>query len=76
MNEPVRGAETLALKSNEKPSLLGVACGLSAALCWALGFVATRHGLKIGFTPVDLLMHRFVWSGLAFLPLDHSRRPR
>ncbi|MGF6307494.1 drug/metabolite transporter (DMT)-like permease [Bradyrhizobium sp. i1.8.4] len=49
--------------------LLGVGCGLGAALCWALGFVATRHGLKVGFTPVDLLMHRFLWSGIAFLPL-------
>ncbi|MFO1109250.1 MAG: DMT family transporter [Bradyrhizobium sp.] len=54
---------------NTKAALLGVACGLAAALCWALGFVATRHGLKIGFTPVDLLTHRFVWSGIAFLPL-------
>lgn len=46
-----------------------MACGAGAALCWALGFVATRHGLKIGFTPPDLLMHRFLWSGIAFLPL-------
>ena len=30
--------------------------------------MATRHGLKVGFTPADLLMHRFLWSGLAFLP--------
>ena len=51
------------------PALLGMACGAGAALCWALGFVATRHGLKIGFTPPDLLMHRFLWSGIAFLPL-------
>ncbi|WP_249137629.1 DMT family transporter [Bradyrhizobium tropiciagri] len=49
--------------------LLGVACGLGAALCWALGFVATRHGLKVGFTPIDLLMHRFLWSGIVFIPL-------
>ncbi len=46
-----------------------MACGAGAALCWALGFVATRHGLKAGFTPPDLLMHRFLWSGIAFLPL-------
>ena len=31
--------------------------------------MATRHGLKIGFTPPDLLMHRFLWSGIVFLPL-------
>ena len=69
MNEPTSGAEALAQKSDATtPGLFGVACGLGAALCWALGFVATRHGLKVGFTPADLLMHRFVWSGLAFLP--------
>jgi drug/metabolite transporter (DMT)-like permease len=69
MDEPAGGAEALAKKSDTTPGLLGVACGLGAALFWALGFVATRHGLKAGFTPVDLLMHRFFWSGLAFLPL-------
>ena len=70
MNEPTRGgADALVQKSDATPALLGVACGLGAALCWALGFVATRHGLKVGFTPADLLMHRFLWSGLAFLPL-------
>ena len=69
MNEPTGGAELPAKKSDAKPALLGVACGVGAALCWALGFVATRHGLKIGFTPPDLLMHRFLWSGIVFLPL-------
>src|ERR1700712_1339658 len=69
MNEPTSGADASPRKSDAKPALLGVACGLGAALCWALGFVATRHGLKLGFTPADLLMHRFLWSGLAFLPL-------
>src|SRR3954468_9600536 len=69
MNEPNRGAESPTQKSDAKPALLGIACGAGAALFWALGFVATRHGLKLGFTPPDLLMHRFVWSGIAFLPL-------
>jgi drug/metabolite transporter (DMT)-like permease len=69
MNQPSRGADALAQKSDAAPALRGVACGLGAALFWALGFVATRHGLKVGFTPADLLMHRFLWSGLAFLPL-------
>ena len=68
MNEPIGGAEALAQKSDATSGLLGVACGLGAALFWALGFVATRHGLKVGFTPADLLMHRFLWSGLVFLP--------
>ncbi|HVQ70995.1 MAG TPA: DMT family transporter [Bradyrhizobium sp.] len=69
MNEPAGGAESPTRNSQAKPALLGVACGVGAALCWALGFVATRHGLKIGFTPPDLLMHRFLWSGIVFLPL-------
>ena len=69
MTEPAGGAESPTRNSQAKPALLGVACGVGAALCWALGFVATRHGLKIGFTPPDLLMHRFLWSGIAFLPL-------
>src|SRR6187455_484145 len=69
MNEPSGGAESPTRNSQAKPALLGVACGAGAALCWALGFVATRHGLKLGFTPSDLLMHRFLWSGIVFLPL-------
>ena len=69
MNEPTSGAGALAQKSAATPGLFGIACGLGAALFWALGFVATRHGLKVGFTPADLLIHRFLWSGLVFLPL-------
>jgi drug/metabolite transporter (DMT)-like permease len=69
MNEPSDGTEASPRKPDAKPALLGVACGVGAALFWALGFVATRHGLKVGFTPPDLLMHRFVWSGIAFLPI-------
>ena len=55
MNGPTSGAGALAQKSAATPGLFGVACGLGAALFWALGFVATRHGLKVGFTPADLL---------------------
>jgi drug/metabolite transporter (DMT)-like permease len=69
MHEPTSRTEALIRETGSKPILLGVACGLGAALFWALGFVATRHGLKVGFTPADLLMHRFLWSGLGFLPL-------
>ncbi|MDH2386545.1 DMT family transporter [Bradyrhizobium sp. CER78] len=68
MSEHTAGAKAAALPDT-KAILLGVATGLGAALCWALGFVATRHGLKVGFTPVDLLMHRFLWSGIVFTPL-------
>jgi drug/metabolite transporter (DMT)-like permease len=69
MDQRTSGADALTHKNDAAPALIGVVCGLSAALFWALGFAATRHGLKAGFTPVDLLMHRYVWSGIAFLPL-------
>jgi drug/metabolite transporter (DMT)-like permease len=52
-----------------RSTLLGVACGVGAALCWASGFVVIRHGINIGFTPADLTFHRCFWSGLVLLPL-------
>jgi drug/metabolite transporter (DMT)-like permease len=69
MDQRTSGADALTHTKDAAPALVGVVCGLSAALFWALGFAATRHGLKSGFTPVDLLVHRYVWSGIAFLPL-------
>ena len=68
MTEPSGGATFPAKKAEANKAFLGVACGVGAALAWALGFVATRHGLKAGLLPADLLMHRFLWSGLAFVP--------
>jgi drug/metabolite transporter (DMT)-like permease len=53
----------------EPPIIVGIACGAGAALFWAAGFVAGRHGIAIGFSPADLAFHRFVWAGLVFLPL-------
>lgn len=47
---------------------LGVACGVGAAVFWAAGFVAARHGIDIGFTPADITFHRCFWAGLLFLP--------
>lgn len=47
---------------------LGVLCGAGAALCWALGFVAARHGVNVGLSPLVLALHRYVWPGLALLP--------
>jgi drug/metabolite transporter (DMT)-like permease len=47
----------------------GVACGVGAALFWATGFVAARRGIAVGFSPADIILHRFVWAGLVFLPL-------
>ena len=48
---------------------LGVACGAGAALCWAAGFVAARHGILIGMSPLILALHRYVWAGLALIPI-------
>ncbi len=48
---------------------LGVLCGVGSALFWALGFVAARHGVLIGMSPLALALHRFVWPGLALLPV-------
>jgi drug/metabolite transporter (DMT)-like permease len=47
----------------------GVLCGVGAALCWAAGFVAARHAVVIGLSPVIVAVHRFIWSGLALLPV-------
>jgi len=47
----------------------GVLCGTGAAFFWALGFVAARHGVVIGLSPFVLALHRFVWPGLALLPV-------
>jgi drug/metabolite transporter (DMT)-like permease len=49
-------------------TLAGVACGIGAALFWAAGFVAGRHGILAGFSPADIAFHRYVWVGLALLP--------
>jgi drug/metabolite transporter (DMT)-like permease len=47
---------------------MGVACGVGAVVCWALGFVAARHGIDVGFTPAGLALHRFIWAGIVLLP--------
>ncbi len=52
---------------------LGVACGAGAALCWALGFVAARHGIDVGVSPLVLALHRYVWPGLVLLPFLATR---
>ena len=50
------------------PSVVGVLCGAGAALFWAAGLVSARHGIAIGLSPLDIALHRMVWSGFAFLP--------
>ncbi len=51
------------------PTAVGILCGAGAALFWAAGFAAARHGVAIGFSPADLALHRFAWAGFALLPL-------
>jgi drug/metabolite transporter (DMT)-like permease len=55
--------------STKHTAILGVACGAGSALCWALGFVAARHGVLVGLSPLVLSLHRFVWPGLILLPV-------
>ncbi len=59
----------LELKSRFNPSAVGVICGIAASAFWAAGFVGVRHGLQVGFSPADLAVHRYLWSGLALLPV-------
>jgi len=54
--------------SVKQTTALGVSCGAGAALCWALGFVAARHGIDVGVSPLVLALHRYVWPGLLALP--------
>ena len=50
-------------------TVLGVICGAGSALFWAFGFVAARHGVLIGMSPLVLALHRFVWPGFALMPV-------
>jgi drug/metabolite transporter (DMT)-like permease len=56
-------------KVHRPTMIIGIVCGTLAALAWAMGFVAAKHGVQIGFSPADLAFHRFFWSGLLVLPL-------
>ena len=56
-------------KSRLNPTAVGAICGIVAAGFWAAGFVGVRHGLDVGFSPADLAVHRYLWPGLALLPV-------
>ena len=62
-------AESAAAAVWPNRKLIAVACGAGAALCWAIGLTAARHGIAVGLSPMDLAFHRFMWSGLIMLPL-------
>ncbi|MBV8745997.1 MAG: DMT family transporter [Xanthobacteraceae bacterium] len=53
---------------------LGVICGTAAALFWAAGLAVARQGIDAGLAPVDLVFHRCIWAGLAFLPVVIANR--
>jgi drug/metabolite transporter (DMT)-like permease len=55
--------------ADRRSAVLGVLCGAGSALFWAFGFVAARHGVLVGMSLLVLSLHRFVWPGLALLPL-------
>lgn len=56
-------------KARSSAILIGALCGIGAALGWAAGFVAAKHGINVGFSPADLAFHRFFWLGLVMLPV-------
>jgi len=58
-----------AAPADRRTMLLGVLCGAGSALFWAFGFVAARHGVLVGLSPLVSSLHRFIWPGLALLPL-------
>jgi drug/metabolite transporter (DMT)-like permease len=53
----------------KRATLWGVICGLGSALFWAFGFVAARHGVLVGVSPLVLALHRFIWPGLVLIPV-------
>ena len=57
------------IPSQRSSIAIGVLCGAGAAVFWATGFVAARHGIDIGFSPADLTFHRCFWAGVLLLPL-------
>lgn len=59
----------MTLSSPSRSIAIGIACGAGAAVFWATGFVAARHGIDVGFSPADLTFHRCFWAGLLLLPL-------
>jgi drug/metabolite transporter (DMT)-like permease len=59
----------LDLTSRFNSTAFGVICGIGASLFWAAGFAGIRHGLNAGFSPADLVIHRYLWSGLVLLPV-------
>jgi hypothetical protein len=62
------GRERLDSTGRFNSTAFGVICGIATSRFWAAGFAGIRHGLDAGFSPADLVIHRYLWSGLALLP--------
>jgi len=60
-------SQSTAVRSSQL--LIGTLCGVGSAVAWAAGFVAAKHGVMVGFSPADIALHRFLWSGLLLMPL-------
>src|SRR5271163_4864863 len=56
-------------KTAKHAPLRGVLCGAGSALFWSFGFVAARHGILTGMSPLVLSLHRYVWPGLVLIPV-------
>jgi len=67
--ELMRTVDAKSQSATSSDIVIGVLCGTCAALGWAAGFVAAKHGVAVGFSPADLAFHRFFWSGLLLIPL-------
>lgn len=73
LGESPAGSPAQLVDAKAQPSrfsgvLIGTLCGIGSALGWAAGFVTAKHGVSIGFSPADLAMHRYFWTGLLLIP--------
>jgi drug/metabolite transporter (DMT)-like permease len=55
--------------SRRKRDILGICCGLGAALLWGLQPVVSRYGVLRSLDPYDLAAIRFLVSGLILQPV-------
>jgi drug/metabolite transporter (DMT)-like permease len=55
--------------SPSRSNAIGVLCGAGAAVLWAAGFAAARHGIDNGMIAADITFHRCFWAGVALFPL-------
>jgi len=56
-------------KTAKHAPLRGVLCGAGSALFWSFGFVAARHGILTGMSPLVLSLHRYMWPGFVLIPV-------